>query len=260
MAASGALSGARFSGKVAIVTGVGRGMGRAVALLLAQEGAKVMANDIDACSAMTVAEEVRALAGQATGVQGDVSKPEDAQRVVEAAIAAYGRIDILVNNAGVARPTSPVETIGDDEWATVIGVNLTGVFNFMKAVLPHMKKQKSGKIVNISSTAGRSSSTFGGAHYTASKAGVLGLTRHAAREAAPFNININAVAPGMMETELLYELATPERIAQVARERVPMGRPGRPEEEASLVAFLASDDASFITGATVDINGGQLMM
>lgn len=254
------LSRAKFGGKVAIVTGAGRGMGRAVALLLAQKGAIVVACDIDETAAKKVAEEARSRGGEAIGVQGDVSKMKEVKRVVQRAMAQYGSIDILVNNAGIARPTSPLETIGDDEWSSILAVNLTGVFNFMKAVLPHMKNQKSGKIVNVSSIAGRSTSTLGGAHYTASKAAVLGLTRHAAREAAPFNISINAVAPGMIDTDLLCELSTPEHVARVAEERIPMGRLGKPEEEAALVAFLVSDESTFITGATVDINGGQLMV
>jgi NAD(P)-dependent dehydrogenase (short-subunit alcohol dehydrogenase family) len=260
MAQSNELRNSRFMGKVAIVTGAGRGMGRAVALLLAREGAKVVVNDISGQTANAVADEARTHGADAMAVAGDVSKPEDVRRVVDATISQFGRIDILVNNAGIARPTSPLETIGEDEWASTVAVNLTGTFNFMKAVLPHMKERRSGKIVNISSIAGRSYSTFAGAHYTASKAGVLGLTRHAAREAAPFNVNINAVAPGTVDTPLLHEHATPQRIADVAQARIPMGRVGQPEEEANLVAFLVSEEASFITGATVDVNGGQLMM
>jgi 3-oxoacyl-[acyl-carrier protein] reductase len=260
MAQSSELHTGRFVGKVAIITGAGRGMGRAVALLLAREGAKVVVNDISGQTANAVAEEARAYGADAMAVAGDVSKPEDVRRVVEATISQYGRIDTLVNNAGMARPTSPLETISEDEWSSIVGVNLTGTFNFMKAVLPLMKEQRSGRIVNISSIAGRSCSTFGGAHYTASKAGVLGLTRHAAREAAPFNVNINAVAPGTVDTPLLHEHASPARIAEVAQARIPMGRVGQPEEEANLVAFLVSEEASYITGATVDINGGQLMM
>jgi NAD(P)-dependent dehydrogenase (short-subunit alcohol dehydrogenase family) len=141
----------------------------------------------------------------------------------------------------------------------VIDINLKGVFLFMRAVLPHMKKQRSGKIVNISSSAGRSVSTFCGAHYTASKAGVLGLSRHAALEAAPFNVNVNAVAPGTIDTPMLREDASEERIAEEAK-NIPIGRLGTEEDEANLVAFLASEEASFITGATIDINGGDLII
>lgn len=251
--------GSRFDGKVAIVTGAGRGMGRAVALLLAREGAKVAVNDINGLSAKAVAEEVRLFGAEAIDVPGDVSSAEDVSRAVEETISRFGRIDILVNNAGISSTTRPLETIGDDEWSKVMDVNLKGVFLFMRAVLPHMKTQKSGKIVNVSSSAGRSVSTFCGAHYTASKAGVLGLSRHAALEAAPFNVNVNAVAPGTIDTPMLREDASEERIAEEAR-NIPLGRVGTEEDEANLVAFLVSEEASFITGATIDINGGDLII
>jgi 3-oxoacyl-[acyl-carrier protein] reductase len=251
--------GSRFDGKVAIVTGAGRGMGRAVALLLAREGAKVAVNDINGPSAKAVAEEVRLFGAEAIDVPGDVSSAEDVSRAVEETISRFGRIDILVNNAGISSTTRPLETIGDDEWSKVMEVNLKGVFLFMRAVLPHMKTQKSGKIVNVSSSAGRSVSTFCGAHYTASKAGVLGLSRHAALEAAPFNVNVNAVAPGTIDTPMLREDASEERIAEEAR-NIPLGRLGTEEDEANLVAFLVSEEASFITGATIDINGGDLII
>jgi 3-oxoacyl-[acyl-carrier protein] reductase len=256
----------RFSGKVAIVTGAGRGMGRAVALLLAREGAKVAVNSLTVANAKAVAEEAHLYGAEAIAVPGDVSKSEAADRVVEETISRFGRIDILVNNAGISRTTSPLETISDDDWAEVMGVNLKGAFNFMRAVLPHMKRQRSGKIVNVSSSAGRSVSTHAGAHYTASKAGVLGLTRHAALEAAAFNININAVTPGTIDTPMLREHfskefgdAAEEHIAEEAW-AIPLGRVGTAEDEANLVAFLVSEESSFITGATVDINGGELMM
>ncbi|HUW14985.1 MAG TPA: SDR family NAD(P)-dependent oxidoreductase [Anaerolineae bacterium] len=251
--------GGRFGGKVAIVMGAGRGMGRAVALLLAKEGARVAVNDINGPAAKAVAEEARQCGAEAIDVPGDVSDAQDVSRAVEETISRFGRIDILVNNAGISSTTRPLETIADDEWSKVIDVNLKGVFLFMRAVLPHMKEQRSGKIVNVSSSAGRSVSTFCGAHYTASKAGVLGLSRHAALEAAPFNINVNAVAPGTIDTPMLREDASEELIAEEAR-NIPLGRLGTEEDEANLVAFLASDEASFITGATIDINGGDLII
>jgi NAD(P)-dependent dehydrogenase (short-subunit alcohol dehydrogenase family) len=249
----------RFSGKVALVTGAGRGMGRAVALAFAREGAKVAVNDIVEEAADAVGREVLQLGADVIVLVTDVSQSSEASRMVEQTVSRFGRVDVLVNNAGIARTTSPLEDISDEEWFLVLAVNLSGVFYCTRAVLPHMKKQLSGKIVNISSSAGRSVSTFAGAHYTASKAGVLGLTRHCARETAPFNINVNAVAPGTIETEMLYEHASRERIEAEAK-RIPLRRLGSSEDEAHLVLFLASEEASFITGATVDINGGELMM
>jgi 3-oxoacyl-[acyl-carrier protein] reductase len=256
----------RFVGKVALVTGAGRGMGRAVALLLAREGASVAVNSLNPAHAQAVAEEARSYGAAAIDVAGDVSKSEDVSRVVGDTISEFGRIDILVNNAGISRTTSPLETISDDDWYEVMDINLKGVFNFMRAVLPYMKSQKSGKIVNVSSSAGRSLSTHAGAHYTASKAGVLGLTRHAAREVAAFNINVNAVTPGTIDTPMMrdhflreYGDRAEEYIAQEARQ-IPLGRVGTAEDEANLVAFLVSEEASFITGATIDINGGELMI
>ena len=226
---------------------------------LAKEGARVAVIDINGPAAKAVAEEARQCGAEAIDVPGDVSHAQDVSRVVEETISRFGRIDILVNNAGISSTTRPLETIADDEWSKVIDVNLKGVFLFMRAVLPHMKKQRSGKIVNVSSSAGRSVSTFCGAHYTASKAGVLGLSRHAALEAAPFNINVNAVAPGTIDTPMLREDASEELIAEEAR-NIPLGRLGTEEDEANLVAFLASEEASFITGATIDINGGDLII
>ena len=241
-------------------------MGRAVALLLAREGAKVVVNSLTPVNAKAVAEEARSYGAEAIDVAGDVAKSEVADRVVKETISKFGRIDILVNNAGISRTTAPLETISDDDWYEVMDVNLKSVFNFMRAVLPHMKRQKSGKIVNVSSSAGRSVSTHAGAHYTASKAGVLGLTRHAAREAAAFNININAVTPGTIDTPMMRDHfarefgdKAEEYIAQEAQE-IPLGRVGTAEDEAHLVAFLVSEEASFITGATIDINGGELMI
>jgi len=249
----------RFVGKVALVTGAGRGMGRATALTLAAGGAIVAVNDINAAAAQKVADEIVAAGGKARAWACDVTDAAAVQKMVKEIAAAFGTIHILVNNAGILRPNRPVEEIPDDEWELVMRVNVTGVFYCTKAVLPLMKAQRYGRIINVSSSAGRSTSTFGGAHYTASKAAVLGLTRHTARDAARYGITVNATAPGSIDTEMVREMSTPERMAKEAAAN-PLGRLGTAQDEADLVAFLASDAASYITGATIDLNGGDLMI
>lgn len=249
----------RFNGKTAIVTGAGRGMGKATAVTLAREGAAVVVNDINPKWAEGVVEEILAFGGKSTLFVADVSEEAQVQAMIDATVDEFGAIDILVNNAGVLRPTSPLEEIPLEEWESIMAVNVRGVFLCTKAVLPIMKNQGGGKIVNISSSAGKSTSTFGGAHYTTSKAAVLGLTRHTAREAAPYNINVNATAPGSMDTEMVRELVSPKRI-QREGERIPLRRLGSAQDGANLVAFLCSEEASFITGATIDLNGGDLLL
>ena len=249
----------RFAGKVAIVTGAGRGMGKATALTLARDGAAVLVNDVRRELAQAVVQEIKAAGGQALAYVADVSDEAQVQAMVDATVARFGTVDILVNNAGILRATTPLETIPWEEWELMLRVNVTGVFLCTKAVLPIMKEKRSGKIVNVSSSAGRTTSTFGGAHYTTSKAAVLGLSRHTAREAAPYNINVNAVTPGSMDTEMVRELATPEHMEQ-ERQNIPLRRLGTAQDEANLVAFLCSESSSYITGATIDINGGDLMV
>lgn len=249
----------RFSGQVAIVTGAGRGMGKATALTLARDGAAVVVNDVRRELAEAVAEEIKAAGGRALDFVADVSNEAEVQAMVVAAVEQLGSVDILVNNAGILRSTTPLEDIPLQEWELMMTINVTGVFLCTKAVLPIMKAKRSGKIVNVSSSAGRSTSTFGGAHYTTSKAAVLGLSRHTAREAAPYNINVNAVAPGSMDTEMVRELATPEHM-QSESQKIPLRRLGTAQDEANLVAFLCSEESSYITGATIDINGGDLII
>ncbi len=256
---TGAYERKRFAGQVALVTGAGRGMGRAVALTLATDGAKVVVNDINIASAKAVARKIKERGGEALVAVADVRDEAQVQVMVQEAVDHFGTVDILVNNAGILRATTPLEAIPVDEWDLTMGVNVRGVFLCTKHVLPLMKAKRRGKIVNVSSSAGRSTSTFGGAHYTASKAAVLGLTRNTARETAPYGINVNAVAPGSMDTEMVRELATPEQLAQ-EEANIPMGRLGTTQDEANLVTFLVSDEASYITGATIDINGGDLMI
>jgi len=248
-----------FVGKVAIVTGAGRGMGRATALTLAREGAAVVVNDIRGELTESVAREIEESGGQAMSYVADVSNETQVQAMVEATVKRFGTVDILVNNAGILRPTSPLETIPLAEWQRHMDVNVTGAFLCTKAVLPIMKSQRSGKIVNVSSSAGRSTSTFGGAHYSTSKAAILGLTRHTAREAAPYNINVNATAPGSMDTPMVREMTTPDHLER-ERQKIPMRRLGTPHDQAYLVAFLCSEESSYINGATIDINGADLLL
>ncbi len=248
-----------LTGKVAIVTGAGCGMGEATSKLLAAHGAIIIVNDIDAKRAERVATEITHLNGTAMAITADVSDYSQVTRLVETVFQTYGRIDILVNNAGVLRRRMSVEEIPDEEWDLVMRVNVKGVFNCSKAVMKIMKQQRDGKIVNISSSAGRSTSELGGAHYTASKAAVLGLSRHLARELAPFNVNVNAICPGLINTEMIRESTTPEEL-ESERKAIPMGRFGTPEEEADLVLFLVSGASTYINGATIDFNGASLLI
>lgn len=256
------MSDRNLAGNVAIVTGAARGFGRAIALTLAERGAAVVVCDIRSELAEEVVEEIKSGGGEAIALTADIAIEEDVNRLIVETLKRFGTVDILVNNAGIMSTTSPMESILLEEFQKMIEVNLMGTFLCMKAVLPIYKSKKSGKIVNLSSSAGRSMSTFNGAHYTASKAGILGLTRHAANEAAPFNININAVTPGSFITEGGMELLpglTPEMTEQIEK-AIPIRRLGDPQDLANLVAFLCSEKASYITGATIDINGGDLMM
>jgi NAD(P)-dependent dehydrogenase (short-subunit alcohol dehydrogenase family) len=248
-----------FGGRVAVVTGAGSGMGREVTRRLAAVGARVFAVDRDSEALAGTLAAAAGSGGEVVVDACDVSDPAQVTRSAERARAELGDITILVNCAGIGPTTRPLEAISDPEWRSVLDVNLTGTFNWMRAVLPGMKAHRRGKIVNVSSTAGRSFSTFGGAHYTASKAAVIGLTRHRAFEAAPDNVNVNAIAPGTIDTPLLRGVADQERIDQEAR-KIPLRRVGTVVDIADLVLFLASPPSDYITGATIDINGGELIL
>ena len=248
----------RFEGKVAIVTGSGQGMGKAIALALASEGASVVVNDIRVEMAQQVAEEIVTSDGRAIAVNTDVSDKAQVEEMIVKTLKEFDSVDILVNNAGLLYST-PVDEISEDEWDRVLKVNLKSVFLCSLAVLPAMKAKKAGKIVNMSSSAGRSTSELGGAHYTTSKAGMLGFSRHLAREMASYGINVNAVCPGLIHTPMISSDACKGKLDHFLGQ-IPMNRLGSPAEAADLVLFLASDEASYITGATIDINGGSLMM
>jgi len=248
-----------LSGKIAIVTGAARGMGEAVAKKLADNGAFVYVTDINLGGIRRVAQEIIGNGGMASAVPLDVTDYKQVTKLIEEILKEDDKIDILVNNAGILRRRPSIADIPEEEWDLVMNVNVKGVFNCSKAVLPTMKERRYGKIVNISSTAGRSTSELGGAAYTASKAAVLGFSRHLAREAAAFNINVNAVCPGLIDTPMVRETTTPEELERFIRD-IPMGRLGSPEEEANLVLFLVSDVSSYINGATIDITGASLLI
>ena len=239
-----------FRDRVAIITGAARGLGRAAAERLHERGASVAVN-------------VRAASHASFGdwafvVAGDIAKPGVPEEIVNKTLNRFGRVDILVNNAAYAKSTR-FPSLSADEWRMALEVNMTAPFLLIKAVLPIMKAQKYGRIINISSTAGRTVSTLGGAHYTASKAGLLGLTRAAAKELGQYGITVNAICPGMIDTELTRENASQELLDRLAA-GYPVPRLGTATEVADLICFAASEAAGYITGASLDINGGDLMM
>jgi NAD(P)-dependent dehydrogenase (short-subunit alcohol dehydrogenase family) len=244
-----------FTGRVAIVTGAARGLGRAAATRLYERGASVAVNVRDAERAEAVATS---FGDRALAVPGDITGTGVPEEIVQRTLDRFGRVDILVNNAAYARSTRFAD-LSPEEWRDALEVNLTAPFLLMKAVLPAMRAQQYGRIVNISSVAGRMVSTLGGPHYTATKTGLLGLTRAAASELGRFGITVNAVCPGMIDTELTREHATPDALAKYAAS-YPVPRLGTAAEVADLICFAASEAAGYITGASLDINGGDLMM
>jgi 3-oxoacyl-[acyl-carrier protein] reductase len=249
--------------KVAIVTGGGRGIGEAICMAFAKEEARVVVSDIDYSTADSVSEKIKSTGRKALAKQTDISHLEDVTQLMEAVVNEFGRIDVLVNNAGISPKKGGGQTltweITPDEWDMVMGVNLKGTLFCCQQAVKYMLPSKRGTIVNIASVAGKSS--YGvmptGAHYNTSKAGIINLTQRLAFELAPYAIRVNAIAPGRIET-MLAKLSSSE-MNRVMLERTPMGRFGTPEEVANLVLFLASDVSSFITGETVNINGGMLM-
>ena len=245
-----------LDGKVAVVTGASRGIGRAIALELARRGARVVVNynRSDAAAADVVAA-IEADGGQATAVQADVSDLISARALIQAAVKAYDRLDILVNNAGVTRDQL-ILMMKEDDWDTVIAVDLKSMFNTCKAAARVMVRQRYGRIVNISSVAGIAGQG-GQTNYAAAKAGVIGFTKSLAKEMGSRNVTANVVAPGLIPTDLTADL--PEELRQKAIDLAPLGRMGRPEEIGYAVAFLASDEAAFITGVVLPVDGGLVM-
>jgi len=250
------VSGKALDGKVAIVTGGSRGIGAAIAALLAEDGAAVVVSGRDAERLERVAKALESEGRAALGVVADVSSREDADRLVDAAKQRFGRVDILVNNAGITRDALLVR-MKDEDWDRVMEVNLRGAFLMTRAVTKAMVRQKSGgRIINITSTAGAMGNP-GQANYSAAKAGLIGLTKSAARELAHWSILVNAVAPGLIETDMAAKIPAEARDALLAQ--VPLKRIGTAREVAEMVGFLAGDGAAYITGQVFHVNGGLYM-
>lgn len=244
-----------LAGRVAMVTGGTRGIGLAIARLLADDGASVVVSGRDPGRLESAAKELEALGASVLAVAADAAKREDADRLVEAARERFGRIDVLVNNAGITRDQLLVR-MKDDDWDTVMETNLRGVFLMTRAVGKVMMRQKSGRMINISSTAGAMGNP-GQVNYSAAKAGVIGLSKAAARELAHWNILVNAVAPGLIETDMTATISAEAR--EGLMQQVPLKRIGTAREVAEVVRFLAGDGAGYITGQVIHVNGGLYM-
>ena len=248
-----------MNGRMGIVTGAGseRGIGRMIALELAKRGAIVAVTDVNEAGAKKVADQLQKAGCPAIGLQMNVASCASVRHAIESVAQQFGKIDILVNNAGISISTR-IADISEEEWDRVLGINLKGTFFCTQAVLPFMIREKYGRIVNISSAAGkRGGGVFGGAHYSASKAGILGFSKAVAREMAQHGITVNSITPGMIETDIYGDSI--DLVRESVCSHVPLGRPGKTEEVAAAVAFLASEAASYITGEEIDVNGGLHM-
>ena len=262
----------RLEGKVAIITGAGSGIGRGIALAFAKEGAKVVVNDVHGDNAKTVAKEIKAQGKEALDIEADVSRNDQVEKMVRKTLDAFGRIDVLVNNAGVGgeHVGPPLSNLTEEDWDITYEVNLKSLFLTCKAVMPHMIEQKSGKIINISSIAGKTGTPFI-PHYSASKAGAISFTQSLARELAPHRINVNAICPGVIWTPLWEKVAThiaennPERkgmepravFEDIVERSVPMKTEQTPEDIAMTAVFLASNESNQITGQAINVDGGM---
>jgi 3-oxoacyl-[acyl-carrier protein] reductase len=246
-----------LEGRVAVVTGASRGIGKSIALLLAGRGAAVLVNyNHSSQAAEDIVDEICASGGRAIPFQADVSQMEQAQKMVKAATDGLGGLDILVNNAGITRDTL-IMMMGESDWDEVISTNLKSTFNCSKVAVRHMMRKRYGRIINITSVSGQLGNA-GQTNYSASKAGQIGFTKALAREVAGRNITVNAIAAGYIETDIWAKV--PEEARQAALSIIPLGRKGQPEEIAYAVAFLASDQAAYITGQVLGVDGGMAMM
>ncbi|WP_139492880.1 3-oxoacyl-[acyl-carrier-protein] reductase [Brevibacillus dissolubilis] len=245
-----------LTGKTALVTGASRGIGRAIALKLADAGANVVVNYAGSeAAAAEVVEQIKSMGREAIAVQANVGNAEEVEAMVKTTLEQFGTLDILVNNAGITRDNL-IMRMKESEWDEVININLKGVFNCIKAVTRPMMKQRSGRIINITSVVGAMGNP-GQANYVAAKAGVIGLTKTTARELASRNINVNAVAPGFITTDMTDKLNDEQKEAMLVN--IPLGTLGQPDDIAGVVLFLASDAAKYMTGQTLHVDGGMYM-
>ncbi|MDD5702266.1 MAG: 3-oxoacyl-[acyl-carrier-protein] reductase [Dehalococcoidales bacterium] len=242
-----------LTGKIALVTGSGRGIGKAIARKLSADGAAVIINDVSDAAEATC-DELKAEGKQSLFIKGSVSSSADVDLVMEKAVSAFGRLDILVNNAGITRDQITLR-MTDEEWDAVIDINLKGVFLCTRAALKYMLKQRWGRIINISSISGIAGNP-GQVNYCAAKAGVIGITRTVAKEMASRQITVNVVAPGFIDTDMTRKI--PEKIKEEFNKRIPMGYFGSPQDVAGAVAFFASDEARYITGQVLCVDGGMI--
>lgn len=242
-----------LAGKVAVVTGASRGIGRAIALVFAQAGADLVLAARDLTRLNEVASQIRQLGRRALVCQTDVRKGAQIRQMAQKALKEFGRIDILVNNAGIGDQGS-IEEVSEEAWEEVLNTNLRSVFLCSKAVAPTMRKQRSGRVINIASITAQTGGLRGAVNYSASKGGILALTKTLARDMAPFNVTVNAIAPGQIERDM-GRISSPEHLKELLQ-AIPLGRLGKPEDVAHAALFLASDEAGYVTGATLDVNGG----
>ncbi len=250
----------RLEGKVAIVTGSARGFGKAMALNFAKEGADIVVSDLLASEMEQTAAGVRSLGRKAIAVKTDVTKKDQVRRMVSSALEAFGKVDILVNNAGIQRHRDLLE-MSEEDWDAVLAVNLKGPFLNIQAIAPHMIERKYGKIINIASVAGLGTSNMEMANYASSKAGLIQLTKVAARRLGPHGVNVNCIAPGFVVTDITFVNRTEEEVKRIIEYRTRnavLGKAGKPEDIANLALFLASDESSFITGQVILCDGGRV--
>lgn len=246
----------RLENRIAIVTGAGQGIGRAIALGMAREGAGLVIADLDEANAGAIKREIERVGGKASALYTDISNEGSVRGMIDHTLNEHGRVDILVNNAGIF-PTSSVEEMAEEEWDRVIGTNLIGTFLCSRAVVSHLLTQRSGRIISL--TSGRAfQGARHGAHYAASKAGIIAFSKSLALELAPYGITVNVICPGITDTAQPRGHQTEEQI-YAQGQRIPLGRIGQPEDLAGPAIFLASDAAGFITGQTILVNGGGIM-